>query len=401
MNILSNDIPEDLVHAAFFFVDIVGLSNPVISTETQRTKIKILNESIYSCKTFTLSPKDDLFVLPTGDGMLIGFRDGLEQPLKLAIELHDKLKDYNNNALSTEKIGIRIGCNIGHIFVVKDVFGNMNLWGPGAILARRVMDLGDENHILLTSNMANDLFEISDDFKKIIHPIHDYKIKHNEELLVYSAYGENFGHKDPPKKTITSQTPKLNTTICEKIIFNIHVKEFLKTVHTKHERIYDFVNNSSTPIYEIYVGIMTSTEVNPTDLNMKAIDEDGNQLEIVKIMSPSPFSKIMTIKLQRPVFRGGEGRQVKFYYEKSEAVKSFEHKFYTNTENFELNLILPYNFPNKDLRLFLIDENKNKKQIQQTHKTSKGLSRIVTWKINEKINLNQRIRMEWYGDSNL
>jgi len=38
---VSSKIPDDLIYAAFFFVDIVGLSNPILSTETQKTKIKI------------------------------------------------------------------------------------------------------------------------------------------------------------------------------------------------------------------------------------------------------------------------------------------------------------------------------------------------------------------------
>jgi len=173
---MNEEIPDDLIHAAFFFVDIVGLSNPTLSTETQRTKIKVLNDNIYNCKTFLDTPKENISILPTGDGMLIGFEGGLEQPIKLAVELHEKLANYNNHASSTEKIGIRIGCNIGYIFVVKDVFGYINLWGPGAILARRVIDLGDENHILLSSSMSEDLIELSEEYNKILHPIHNYEI---------------------------------------------------------------------------------------------------------------------------------------------------------------------------------------------------------------------------------
>ena len=124
---MTSQSPDDLIYAAFFFVDIVGLSNPVLSTETQRTKIKVLNEIIYNCKTFTDSSKDRLLILPTGDGMLIGFENGLEEPLKLAIEFQKKLTEYNKNAINIEQIETRIGCNIGHVFVVKDIYGNMNL----------------------------------------------------------------------------------------------------------------------------------------------------------------------------------------------------------------------------------------------------------------------------------
>ena len=397
---MSKEVPDDLIDAAFFFIDIVGLSNPIVSTETQRTKIKILNESIYDCKTFSLTPKEELFILPTGDGMLLCFKNGLEQPLKLAIELHEKLKKYNKNALSTEKIGTRIGCNTGHVFVVRDVYGNLNLWGPGAVLSRRVMDLGDENHILLTSNMANDLFEISDDYKKIIHPIHDYKIKHNEEILVYSAFNETFGNSTPPKKTITkSKTETKTKTVCENMIFNIKIKDYKEITKTEHERIYDFVNDTQDPIYEVYIGIMTNTEIEGSDQKIKVIDEEGNDLEISKIVSMSPFSKVLTVKLRRPVFRGGEGRQIRVFYEKSEAAKFFEHKFFTNTEKFELNFVIPHDFPQPNPRLLFIDEDNHKKLVYESERKSKGLSRIIQWKINKQVLVDQRIRLEWPDDT--
>jgi len=309
-------VPEDLIYAAFFFIDIVGLSNPILSTATQRTKIKKLNLMIGDCKTFNQTPKSDLFILPTGDGMLIGFKDGLEQPVSLAIELHEQLKNYNPQVSDTEKIAIRIGCNIGHIFFVKDIFDNVNLWGPGAILARRVMDMGNEGHILLPSNMADDLFEMSDEYKNIIHPIHNFKIKHNEELLVYSVYGKDFGNKMLPKKS--NQTSTLNNSkhdsLCKKTTFNIKVTDFEKTNLTKFERIYNFVNNSIEPIYEIQVEVMTHTEHDVKDLNIRALDENDKKLEITKIFSPSEFSKQLTIKLNQPIFIDSKERLVKILY---------------------------------------------------------------------------------------
>ncbi len=296
---MSKEIPEDFLYASFFFVDVVGLSNPILSTETQRTKIKILNDSIYDSQTFLAYPKQNLFILPTGDGMLIAFKDGLEEPIKLAKELHGKLKKHNLNSPETEKIKIRIGCNVGHIFIVKDIFENVNLWGPGAIMARRVMDLGDENHVLLTDKMADDLQEISDDYKKILHPIHDFTIKHNEDILVYSAYDESFGNSNIPKKTVGKNIsiPKsidaLKNTICEKVIFNIYLTP--ENNSAKHERKYHFSNNSIEPIYELNFGILTNTSKEFKDLNLKIFDENDNEVKIHNIFSPSSFTKDIII----------------------------------------------------------------------------------------------------------
>lgn len=394
---MSDPIPEDLIHAAFFFIDIVGLSNPILSTETQRTKIQQLNSMIYDCKTFTETSKNDLFILPTGDGMLIGFKEGLEQPISLAIELHEKLKNYNQQVPDTEKIATRIGCNIGHIFIVTDLFGHVNLWGPGAILARRVMDLGNENHILLSSNMVNDLFEISDKYKNIIHPIHNFTIKHDEDLLVYSIYSEDFGNKTPPKTFKQTSVPTISqhSSVYQKITFNVKLKDFEKTNFIVYERIYNFVNNLTEPIYEIQVEIMTHTKHDVEDLNIRALNEDDEELEITKILSPSDFSKNLTIKLNRPVFRGSQGRLVKVIYEKNEPNNFFQHRFLIDADDFELNFITPYNFPNKQPLFFFIDNNNNKMLISKSKQVSKGMSSVTTWQKNGKVNLNDIIRLEY------
>ena len=68
---------HSLIHANFFFVDIVGLSDPSMSTKIQIKKIETLNKSIMNCSTFIATPKDTMMALPTGDGMAIGFLQGL------------------------------------------------------------------------------------------------------------------------------------------------------------------------------------------------------------------------------------------------------------------------------------------------------------------------------------
>ncbi len=396
---MSQNIPDDLIYAAFFFVDIVGLSNPVLSTETQRTKIKILNEKIFNSPTFTSFPKDDLFVLPTGDGMIIGFKDGLIEPITLSQDLHKSLNEYNSHATSSEKIEVRIGCNIGHIFVVKDVFGHINLWGPGAIIARRAMDLGDSNHILITSNMADDLCDLSNSYQKILHPLNDYKIKHDEEILLYSVYDQNFGNPALPTKTLDhsfspSDSLKLDkSAICNKIIFNIKAPEHNKT---QHERIYYINNQSSEPIFEINIGILTNTPKKFDELNVRAFDENNDSVKISKLTSHSPHTKEIVFKLTTPVFHGDSNRCIKVYYELDEHATCFENLFQTNTKHFELNLITPTDFKKPGPQLYHIDSNSHiKNSIEPSKQITHGLSTTIQWTKTDGINLEDLIRLEW------
>src|SRR5574340_1117141 len=190
----------NLIHANFFFVDIVGLSDPSMSTKTQIKKIEALNKSIAECDTYKTMPRDSLLVLPTGDGMALGFLQGPELPLLLAIQLQKKLAEYNKAKIPSEIVQVRIGLHSGNVFVVNDIQGNKNIWGPGLIIARRVMDFGDEHHILLSNALAESLLELSDEYLKFIKPVHDFTLKHGKTMLIYSAYGEGFGNSKHPSK---------------------------------------------------------------------------------------------------------------------------------------------------------------------------------------------------------
>jgi KaiC/GvpD/RAD55 family RecA-like ATPase len=188
-----------VVNANFFFIDIVGLSNPLLSVERQIRKIEDLNALIGSCEAYSKVPKDKKIVLPTGDGMVVGFLINPELPLKLSIQIHHKLQSFNAKAIPDRAIGVRIGLGSGPVFVVSDINNNQNVWGPGIILARRVMDLGDDGHILLADNIAEVLINLKDEYRNVIRPISTgYRIKHGQELRVYSAYSQDFGNPAVP-----------------------------------------------------------------------------------------------------------------------------------------------------------------------------------------------------------
>jgi len=190
-----------VVNANFFFIDIVGLSDPLLSVEKQIKKIEDLNAIIGFCDAFNKVPKDKKIVLPTGDGMAVGFLINPELPLQLSIQLHRKLNAFNAKATSDKAIGVRIGLSSGPVFVVSDVNNNQNVWGPGIILARRIMDLGDNRHILLADNIAEALMNLKDEYREVIRPITTgYKVKHGQLLKLYSAYSQDFGNPAIPSR---------------------------------------------------------------------------------------------------------------------------------------------------------------------------------------------------------
>ena len=193
--------PSGVIDAAFFFVDVVGLSDPALSVRRQIEKIEALNDMIGHCETFKKA--SDKRVLPTGDGMAIGFMLSPESPLQLGIDLHHALKKYNRHTNKEDGsfLDVRIGLASGSVFIVNDVNSNQNIWGPGIIFARRVMDVGDGGHILLAGPLAESLLTLDDKYRGMINLLGDYQVKHGQIIKIYSAYsGNEFGNSVIPAR---------------------------------------------------------------------------------------------------------------------------------------------------------------------------------------------------------
>jgi hypothetical protein len=277
--------PRAAIYSTFFFIDIVGLSDPIISTEAQLRKIELLNRFIKECHAYRTIDASDLLVLPTGDGMAIGFPKQPDLPLKFAIELHRKLNEYNqgknreNDPLQVIKV--RVGIHGGPVFRLHDIQGNENIWGPGIVTARRIMDLGEEGHILLSARIAEDLRELSDNYKQIIHPVGIYSFKHGQNTFIYSAYGEGFGNPKPPSKDYGYESIRILRCI-EKLVVT---DEQSMLVH--YSRTYEIKNMSENLIFGSMHSIQSDSEIIPDKLNLKAYSYDVETKEEPKKQHPT------------------------------------------------------------------------------------------------------------------
>jgi KaiC/GvpD/RAD55 family RecA-like ATPase len=205
--ISDTGLPSAAFDASFFYIDIVGLSDPTMSVKKQVQKIEMLNKLIHSCDTFRKGSTGKKIILPTGDGMAIGFLSNPEIPLELSIQLHHKLRRYNQEKYYTaDAIGVRIGLGSGPVFTVTDLNNVQNIWGPGIILARRVMDAGDDGHILIGEKLAEELISLKDEYRRVIKLISNkYKIKHGQNIKLYSAYSDDFGNPEIPIKVFHAE----------------------------------------------------------------------------------------------------------------------------------------------------------------------------------------------------
>jgi len=105
----------------WFFVDIIASSDTSLTVREQKKKVFILVKAIEDSKIIKQSVLSSLEILPTGDGMAIGFSDSAEKTVLLSIELHKALNKYNRSKSKKNKINVRIGIDTGPAYFLKGV----------------------------------------------------------------------------------------------------------------------------------------------------------------------------------------------------------------------------------------------------------------------------------------
>ena len=329
----------------WFFCDIVAGSNPTVPTKDQVRKVVAINEIVARVETFKNRDKDSTVLLSTGDGMAIGYSDSPEKPLKLAIEVHKALNKYNLQRRGKEKLSIRIGIDMGPVYFIKDITGHTNVWGPGIIVTRRVMDLSGDMQILASSRIAEDIRRLSPEYKFIMHPIGDYSIKHGEQLNLYNIYGDGFGNKVAPRK---SKVPKsnqekeiknTNNFLFNKIEIDLEVVN-AKTMLTHHTWIWNVSNIAKEPKDQVFYYLDGDVPKEFADMNVTVKDEKGNKLEIQSLNVNKPYHKEFNVKLNRPL-KPKQKKILILEYDWEEPERTFFYRFASDCKKFAYTFASP------------------------------------------------------------
>ena len=326
----------------WLFTDIVGGSDPTITTKDQVRKIVALNELITRTETFRNRDPTSTVILPVGDGVAVGFSDSQEKPLRLGIELHKSLFRYNENKSGKDRLTIRIGIDMGAVYIVKDLNGKDNVWGPGIILTRRVMDLCGEMNIFASARIAEDVRKLSPEYEGMLHPIGNYSIKHGEELVIYNIYGKGFGNKIAPRKAkVVAPNLERDIRTVNNFSFN-YLKinlEMLdpKTTLTRHTWFMDVINVSKKPMEEIFYSLDGDVPKEFGDMNVNVRDDRNNALEILSVNVNKPYHKEFNIQLNRPI-KPKQRRTVILEYDWEEPERTYFYRFASGCKHFVFSL---------------------------------------------------------------
>lgn len=195
-------------------MDIVGFSDPQIHSTEQVKKMNQLNKIVKHSKTYREST--NMRILPTGDGMVIGFEESCQQPYNLACEISKALNEYNKDKKDKDQIKLRIGLHSGAVFEVEDISGKLNICGNGVIIPQRVMNIGEASHILASNVMGKELKKIDPKLDRRVFKVEGhYRIKHGEFIDIYNIYDKNEGIGNPhppPKKFFTLKLKAVDET---------------------------------------------------------------------------------------------------------------------------------------------------------------------------------------------
>src|SRR6266446_2305239 len=193
---MTPDMPDEqktklrLEIAHVLFIDIVGYSK--LRTTEQSAHIEKLRNIVRGTDQFrTAEAEGKLLRLPTGDGGALVFRN-LEAPVLCAVEIANSLRDH-------PELRVRMGIHSGPVNEVTDLNEQANIAGAGINLAQRVMDCGDAGHILVSKHVADDL-EQYEHWRRLLHELGPYEVKHGVRIDIANLYSEEVGNPALPKK---------------------------------------------------------------------------------------------------------------------------------------------------------------------------------------------------------
>jgi class 3 adenylate cyclase len=165
---------------AVLFLDIVAYSKRSIS-EQQSIKCALsdhLRLALYA------TPKEDLIVVDTGDGVAITFLNDIENAFLVAVKLCEHL---SGNEPRRPIFEIRAGINLGPVKVITDINQHTNVIGDGINVAQRIMSFALPGQLLVSRSYYDMMKLLNSRYAHSFVALGRKHDKHAREHFVYEA----------------------------------------------------------------------------------------------------------------------------------------------------------------------------------------------------------------------
>src|SRR6266705_3460996 len=177
--------------AHLLLIDVVGYSKLLVNEQIEL--LQKLNQTVRSTECFRAAETSGKLIrMPTGDGMALLFFHSPEEPARCSLEISRALQEHPT-------IQVRMGVHSGPVNRVTDVNDKTNIAGSGINVAQRVMDCGDDGHILLSGHIAEDLTHYRH-WQPYLHDLGECEVKYGLRLHLVNLYKDNLGNPHIPEK---------------------------------------------------------------------------------------------------------------------------------------------------------------------------------------------------------
>jgi len=168
--------------------------------DQQTSRLRQLTQIVRGTEEFRCAEaSDQLIRLPTGDGMALVFFGDPELPLRCALAISRALRQGH------PQIKLRMGVHTGPVYRVADINTNKNVAGGCINMAQRVMDCGDDGHILVSNTVAEMLGQLST-WAGALHDLGEAEVKHGVRVRVFNVFTDEYGNPEPPAKLRRAST---------------------------------------------------------------------------------------------------------------------------------------------------------------------------------------------------
>ncbi|HYR33813.1 MAG TPA: adenylate/guanylate cyclase domain-containing protein [Burkholderiales bacterium] len=168
----AGDSSRTLV-CSVLFLDIAGYSRLGVS---EQIRLKQKFNEVLAGSLADLEARDRI-VIDTGDGAAIAFLDDPERALFAAVAIFDNVGE----------LPVRMGINLGPVYLSKDINGQDNVIGDGINVAQRVMSFAQKGELLVSRSFYEVVLLLSGDYASMFQARAAQTDKHNRSHELYAV----------------------------------------------------------------------------------------------------------------------------------------------------------------------------------------------------------------------
>src|ERR1700694_1727038 len=181
------------------FIEILG--NGSLSTSDQHKALEHLQELVRGTVEFKKAYRSNqMIALAASDAMALVFFSDPETAMRCAVEI-------SHSARKTASLQLRMGVHSGPVYPVAQVNCSDRIPDGGISVAQRVMDCGEDGHILVSNATAEHLQGLGP-WTGFLQDLGEADLKHGTKLHLFNFWDGDAGNSKPPKEYSVRQQAK-------------------------------------------------------------------------------------------------------------------------------------------------------------------------------------------------